>query len=88
MAVEDFAALAVATFLHKEEEGCLMHNFDKIPRWGVGMLQRTKKKVLVGVRSQTKCDLDCSRMPWLCMYGPCTLNCLWLICAGSCGSFP
>ena len=45
--MEDFAALAVATAMEKESEGCMMHNLDKVARWALGLLEKTRNKVAV-----------------------------------------
>ena len=44
---EDFAALAVATALLLEKEGCLMHVTDKVPREAMGLLDRTRMGVAI-----------------------------------------
>ena len=45
--ISDFAALTVARCLGFEEEGCQMHNEDKVGQAAIGALTKSKKKVEV-----------------------------------------
>lgn len=56
--MQDFADLAVARVLGFEEEGCLMHNEDKTGKWAIGVLERTKNKVVVDGFPQGKALIE------------------------------